>query len=139
MYSRLIGTSGQKRGDHHAQRMAVVSSGQSRPVLATGPAAPRSAAAGQAAGRVPGRGGRTGRAGSGAEKRELRLRAGRQCESHFHDRRGPRAPPGSTVARRGTGVLDGEPVLLCWLEGESALSWYHKAAHGFAGRRRIPG
>jgi hypothetical protein len=36
-------------------------------------------------------------------------------------------------------VLDGEPVLLCWLEGESALGWYHKAAHGFAGRRRIPG
>lgn len=35
-------------------------------------------------------------------------------------------------------VLDGEPVLLCWLEGEPQLSWYHKASHGFAGRRRIP-
>jgi hypothetical protein len=35
-------------------------------------------------------------------------------------------------------VLDGEPVLLCWLEGEPQLGWYHKASHGFAGRRRIP-
>jgi hypothetical protein len=35
-------------------------------------------------------------------------------------------------------VLDGEPVLLCWLEGEAQLGWYHKASHGFAGRRRIP-
>jgi hypothetical protein len=34
--------------------------------------------------------------------------------------------------------LDGEPVLLCWLEGEAELGWYHKLAHGFAGRRRIP-
>jgi hypothetical protein len=35
-------------------------------------------------------------------------------------------------------VLDGEPVLLCWLEGEAQLGWYHKADYGFAGRRRIP-
>lgn len=35
-------------------------------------------------------------------------------------------------------VLGGEPVLLCWLEGESRLGWYHRAGHGFAGRRRIP-
>ena len=35
-------------------------------------------------------------------------------------------------------MLDGDPVLLCWLEGESQLGWYHKASHGFAGRRRIP-
>jgi hypothetical protein len=35
--------------------------------------------------------------------------------------------------------LDGEPVLLCWLEGEDHLGWYHKLAHGFAGRRRLPG
>jgi len=34
--------------------------------------------------------------------------------------------------------LDGEPVLLCWLEGEDELAWYHKLAHGFAGRRKIP-
>lgn len=33
--------------------------------------------------------------------------------------------------------LDGEPVLLCWLEGERYLGWYHKLAHGFAGRRRL--
>lgn len=33
--------------------------------------------------------------------------------------------------------LDGEPVLLCWLEGERELGWYHKLAHGFAGRRRL--
>ena len=36
-------------------------------------------------------------------------------------------------------VLDGEAVLLCWLEGEPELAWYHRPAHGFAGRRRIPG
>jgi hypothetical protein len=34
--------------------------------------------------------------------------------------------------------MDGEPVLLCWLEGEHQLAWYHKAEHGFAGRRLIP-
>lgn len=34
--------------------------------------------------------------------------------------------------------LAGEAVLLCWLEGEPELGWYHKLAHGFAGRRRIP-
>ena len=34
--------------------------------------------------------------------------------------------------------LDGDTVLLCWLEGEPELGWYHKLAHGFAGRRRIP-
>lgn len=33
--------------------------------------------------------------------------------------------------------FDGEPVLLCWLEGERELGWYHKLTHGFAGRRRI--
>jgi hypothetical protein len=33
--------------------------------------------------------------------------------------------------------LYGEPVLLCWLEGERELGWYHKLAHGFAGRRRL--
>jgi hypothetical protein len=35
-------------------------------------------------------------------------------------------------------MLDGEPVLLCWLEGEAQLGWYHQAVHGFAGRRRLP-
>jgi hypothetical protein len=33
--------------------------------------------------------------------------------------------------------LDGEPVLLCWLEGERELGWYHKLSYGFAGRRRL--
>jgi hypothetical protein len=33
--------------------------------------------------------------------------------------------------------LDGEPVLLCWLEGERDLAWYHKLSYGFAGRRRL--
>jgi len=33
--------------------------------------------------------------------------------------------------------LVGEPVLLCWLEGERSLGWYHKLAYGFAGRRRL--
>ena len=34
--------------------------------------------------------------------------------------------------------LDGVPVLLCWLEGESELAWYHRVDLGFAGRRRLP-
>ncbi len=34
--------------------------------------------------------------------------------------------------------LDGAPVLLCWLEGDRALGWYHRADLGFAGRRRLP-
>ena len=34
--------------------------------------------------------------------------------------------------------LDGVPVLLCWLEGESELAWYHRADLGFARRRRLP-
>jgi hypothetical protein len=33
--------------------------------------------------------------------------------------------------------LDGVPVLLCWLEGEAELAWYHRADLGFAGRRRL--
>ena len=35
-------------------------------------------------------------------------------------------------------MLDGREVLLCWLEGETELAWYHDPAHGFAGRRRLP-
>ena len=34
--------------------------------------------------------------------------------------------------------LDGVPVLLCWLEGDRALEWYHRVDLGFAGRRRLP-
>ena len=34
--------------------------------------------------------------------------------------------------------LDGVPVLLCWLEGDAELSWYHRRDLGFAGRRRLP-
>jgi hypothetical protein len=33
---------------------------------------------------------------------------------------------------------DGVPVLLCWLEGEAELAWYHRGELGFAGRRRLP-
>ena len=35
--------------------------------------------------------------------------------------------------------LDGEPVLLCWLEGDRELTWYHRLDTGFAGRRRLDG
>lgn len=35
--------------------------------------------------------------------------------------------------------LESEAVLLCWVEGERELRWYHKPEHGFAGRRLIPG
>jgi hypothetical protein len=34
-------------------------------------------------------------------------------------------------------LLDGEPVLLCWLEGERSLDWYHPPELGFAGRRPL--
>ena len=33
--------------------------------------------------------------------------------------------------------LDGEAVLLCWLEGDRELSWYHRVDLGFAGRRPL--
>ncbi|MGH9245542.1 MAG: DUF2203 domain-containing protein [Acidimicrobiales bacterium] len=36
------------------------------------------------------------------------------------------------------GVIDDEPALLCWLEGEGDIAWYHRPEHGFAGRRRLP-
>ncbi|MBV9793918.1 MAG: DUF2203 domain-containing protein [Actinobacteria bacterium] len=32
-----------------------------------------------------------------------------------------------------------EPVLLCWLEGDTELGWYHRLDCGFPGRRPIPG
>jgi hypothetical protein len=35
--------------------------------------------------------------------------------------------------------LGGEPVLLCWLEGDADLAWYHRLDLGFAGRRPLPG
>lgn len=34
--------------------------------------------------------------------------------------------------------LGGETVLLCWLEGEESLDWYHRPELGFMGRRRLP-
>jgi hypothetical protein len=33
--------------------------------------------------------------------------------------------------------LDGTDVLLCWLEGDRALQWYHRVDLGFAGRRPL--
>ena len=35
------------------------------------------------------------------------------------------------------GELNGEPVLLCWLEGEADLGWYHPDDVGFMGRRPL--
>ncbi len=35
-------------------------------------------------------------------------------------------------------VFGDEPVLLCWLEGETGLGWYHRLDCGFPGRRPIP-
>jgi hypothetical protein len=35
--------------------------------------------------------------------------------------------------------LDGVAVLLCWLEGDDGLDWYHRTDLGFLGRRRLPG
>jgi hypothetical protein len=34
--------------------------------------------------------------------------------------------------------IDGVPVLLCWLEGDTELAWYHRVDLGFAGRRPLP-
>jgi hypothetical protein len=34
--------------------------------------------------------------------------------------------------------LEGVPVLLCWLEGDPELGWYHRTDLGFAGRRPLP-
>lgn len=34
--------------------------------------------------------------------------------------------------------LDGEPVMLCWLEGEPDIGWYHRPDLGVAGRRPLP-
>jgi hypothetical protein len=34
-------------------------------------------------------------------------------------------------------ILAGRDVLLCWLEGEPALGWYHPVELGFPGRRRL--
>ena len=36
------------------------------------------------------------------------------------------------------GELDGVDVLLCWLEGDRELRWYHRSDLGFAGRRPLP-
>ncbi len=33
--------------------------------------------------------------------------------------------------------LDGDDVLLCWLEGDADLAWYHRLDLGFAGRRPL--
>lgn len=33
--------------------------------------------------------------------------------------------------------LDGIDVLLCWLEGDRSLDWYHRSDLGFAGRRPL--
>ena len=33
--------------------------------------------------------------------------------------------------------LADEDVLLCWLEGDAELGWYHRVDLGFAGRRRL--
>jgi hypothetical protein len=34
--------------------------------------------------------------------------------------------------------LDGVPVLLCWLEGDPELGWFHRVDLGFVGRRPLP-
>lgn len=34
--------------------------------------------------------------------------------------------------------LGGVSVLLCWIEGERTLGWYHRLDLGFAGRRPLP-
>jgi hypothetical protein len=33
--------------------------------------------------------------------------------------------------------VDGRTVLVCWLENEPSIEWYHEIDHGFAGRRPV--
>lgn len=35
------------------------------------------------------------------------------------------------------GEVDGEPALLCWLEGEVDIRWWHRPHLGFLGRRPL--
>ncbi len=35
------------------------------------------------------------------------------------------------------GDAGGQPVLWCWLEGDSDIDWYHRLDTGFAGRRPV--
>ena len=35
-------------------------------------------------------------------------------------------------------VFEEQNVLLCWLEGDLSLAWYHRPELGFAGRRPLP-
>jgi hypothetical protein len=35
------------------------------------------------------------------------------------------------------GERDGVPVLWCWLEGDTDITWYHRSDCGFPGRRKI--
>lgn len=34
-------------------------------------------------------------------------------------------------------IIGGQAALLCWLENEPEIAWWHSADHGFAGRRRL--
>ncbi len=34
-------------------------------------------------------------------------------------------------------TVGGREVLVCWLEGDRSLDWYHDRDHGFVGRRRL--
>ena len=34
-------------------------------------------------------------------------------------------------------TLNGQSVLLCWLEGDDSLAWYHRTEFGFMGRRPL--
>jgi hypothetical protein len=34
-------------------------------------------------------------------------------------------------------TLDGRSVLLCWLEGDDSLAWYHRTELGFMGRKPL--
>ena len=37
------------------------------------------------------------------------------------------------------GEVDGQPALLCWQFGETAVAFWHREGEGFAGRRAITG
>jgi hypothetical protein len=67
------------------------------------------------------------------------------AEARFHEQLGWFADTGLQVKGIAPllldfpATLDGVDVLLCWLENEPDLAWYHRLDVGFAGRRPLPG
>src|SRR3954466_5465624 len=55
----------------------------------------------------------------------------------WFSRQGLEVEGGGPLALAFPAVLDGRTVLLCWLENETQITWWHLPEHGFAGRRPL--